>query len=92
MEGQGWGWRKVGNCRQGSGTSLGPQVWEEVLRGFTHGTGGIQESVLQERERERIETDKDSTGGPRVEGKRRGAGTHTGDKDAPLGPPLGGNT
>lgn len=34
-----------------SGTPLGPQVWGEGMRGFTHGTGGIWKSVPQERER-----------------------------------------
>lgn len=34
-----------------SGTPLGPQVREEGMRGFTHGTGGIRKSVPQERER-----------------------------------------
>lgn len=49
--GEEWSQRNGRETAGRSGTPLGPQVWEESVRGFTHGTGGIQKSVPQERER-----------------------------------------
>lgn len=49
METWRWGWRD-GETADRSGIPLGPQGWEEGMRGLIHGTGIIQESVPQKRD------------------------------------------
>lgn len=56
----------MGKTADRSGIPLGPQAWEEGTRGPTHGTGVIQESVLQERERIETKTAQAARGPSRV--------------------------
>lgn len=63
---EGWGRQQTG--QEFHWAPRGGVPPEEGTRGLTHGTGVIQVSVPQERER--IETDKDSRGSPRAQGRQ----------------------